>query len=90
MQVKIHLHFTFRLEPLNELLCEEYRRVQLTTGFEPTTVEIHTQQAAPVVAMDDPIWVQHWYDLEHEVPSQILGIQVVWVKQVVEYALQHP
>ena len=79
MQVKVHLHFTFRLEPLHELLREEDRRVQLTTGFEPTTIEIYTQQAAPVVAMDDPIRVQHWDNLEHEVPSQVLGIQVVRV-----------
>ena len=66
MQVKVHLNFTFRLEPLHELFREEDGRMQLATGLEPPTIEVHTQQAAPVVAMNDPIWVQHWNYFENK------------------------
>ena len=40
-------------------------------------VQVHPAQAAPVVAVDDSVWVEHGHDLEDEVVSQDLRVRVV-------------
>ena len=57
VQVEVHLHLALRLESLHELLREEDGRVQLPVGLQPAPVQVHAQQAASVVAVDDSIGV---------------------------------
>lgn len=43
----------------------------------PLTIQIEAAEAAPVVADDDSIRVEHWYDLKNEVVTQVLGVVII-------------
>ena len=39
-------------------------------GRFPTTVEVTSSEGAPIITVDDAVWVEHWNDLEDEVFSE--------------------
>lgn len=36
------------------------------------SVEVSASQAAPVVAQDDTVWIEHWHDFEHKSTTEFL------------------
>ena len=44
-------------------------------GLGPLVIEISPSERTSKVPIDNPIWVQHWNDLENEIRSQDLGIR---------------
>ena len=46
----------------------------------PTTVQIAPGERAPIVTVDDSVWVEHGNDLEDEVLSKQLGLVVVRIR----------
>ena len=46
-------------------------------GGLPPSVEVAAGQRAPVVSVDDAIWVQHWDYLEDELVSHCYGLRAV-------------
>ena len=51
--------------------------MQYLARIDPPPVEVDTKQTRSIVAIDDPIRVQHWYDLKDVVLAQDLGLAVV-------------
>mmetsp|Transcript_5913 Transcript_5913/g.5318 ORF Transcript_5913/g.5318 Transcript_5913/m.5318 type:complete len:436 (+) Transcript_5913:557-1864(+) len=63
--------------------------VELSGRVDPAPVEVYSRQVAPGTAIDDPIRIQHWDDLENKVVSQNLGIQRR-SRQIIKDAFHHP
>lgn len=63
--------------------------LQVHAGGQPLPVQVFPAQGAPVIAIDDTIWVEHGDDLENEVLSQEPGHRVL-ADQKLQGPLHHP
>lgn len=61
----------------NKLLRVVDGRMKNFTWVFPPSVEIAAGQTAPVVPIDDSIWVEHWHNLEHKFVSQLIGLGII-------------
>lgn len=43
----------------------------------PSPVEITTSQRAPVIAIDDTVWIKHWHNLKNKLVSQLMCFRVI-------------
>jgi len=57
-----------------------------SVGLLPLPVEVASEKRAPVVAVDDAVWVEHGHDPYHEVLSQFVCL---FGKQVADYPIEH-
>ncbi len=54
----------------------------------PPSIQVGSRKRSPIVPVDDPIGVDHGYDLEDDVVSEVLGLLVMG-DQEVDHALHH-
>ena len=62
------------LEPPDHLLGVKDRGMQLLRGVVPNPVQVHPRKAAPVVAVDHAIRIEHGNDLEKDSVAQLLAV----------------
>lgn len=74
MEITKYLEFSFLGELMTELLRRKDRRVQYFAGSLPSSIQIATCQRTSIIPVDHAIRIQHRNDLEHEVLSQIFGL----------------
>lgn len=65
-------------------------RLQLLRWELPAAVQVAACERAPVVAVDNAIWVEHGYDLEDKVAPKKFGLLVIWIRQKSQYTAHHP
>ena len=56
----------------------------------PSSVQITSCQRASVVAIDHPIWIEHWDHFEHKILSQQLCFRRCRIAQEVKSSSHHP
>ena len=59
-------------------------------GCFPSTIQVTARQRAPIVAIDDAVWVQHWNNFEDKVLPQQLRLYRVRRSKEVESSFHHP
>ena len=64
-------------------------RVQELRGVRPTTVQVHTQNVASVVAINHSVRVEHRYNFENEQLSKGLCLLAPKLEYKVDDALDH-
>ena len=74
MQVTDECDFALPVEVANHALDVPIDWVQSLRRYLPPSVQILPSKRAPVVAIDDSIWIQHWHDLKHEILSKSLRL----------------
>ena len=88
MEVTIQEHVSVLLHLFNQLLEVVNSWVLLLGWIHPHSVQVNSSERTSCVANDDTIYVQHRYDLKHEVVSEYLRIEC-WTCQVVDDTLHH-
>ena len=90
VQVAEHDQPALLMDLLHQPLGVENGRVKGLVRSLPAAVQVATCQAAPVVAVDDAVRVEHWDYFEYEVLSEHFGFNVIWVSQKGEDTAHHP
>ena len=90
MEIAKYLQVSLLGELVAELLGRKYGRVQHLARPFPSPIKITTRKGAPVISIDDTIWVEHWHDLEDEVLPQVFGFNRVGIDQEIKRSFHHP
>jgi len=62
---------------------QEFRRVK------PPSVQVNSHEVAPVVALNNSVWVEERNYFEYEPFPEELGFSAVGLQQELKYALEH-
>ena len=75
---------------LHHALTVPDRWMKCLVGYLPSAIKIATGQTAPVVTVDNTVWVEHWHDLEDKVLPQHPRLVVIRVGKEGEHTSHHP
>ena len=68
--------------------CGEVFWTLLLTWRYPLSIQIKSAETTAVVAHDDPVWVQHWNNLEYKIIAQVFG-SIVVRHQILQSPVHH-
>lgn len=86
VEVRVQDHFAFGVHVPDQELRVVDSRMKEPVGLFPLSVEVTAEQGAPVVAVDDSIWIQHWHNSNDEVFPQLVGL---FREQVIDDSVKH-
>ena len=89
MQVTAHDDITLPVEVSYHTLDVPVYRVQILGRYAPPAIQVLTGKRAPVVSVDDTIWIKHRHDFEHKVLTKGLRLWRIAHKELYD-ALHHP
>ena len=72
MHVAVESDLALPLQKANQLLGVVNRRVQKLVRRQPLSVQVTAKQTAPVVALDDAVWVEHGHNEKDKVLAELL------------------
>ena len=64
--------------------------MQMLVRILPATIQIATSEGAPIVAINDTVWIKHWNYFEYESFPQHFGFFVLWIRQELKDTSHHP
>ena len=90
MEIREDHHFTLLDKIVDHLLCVIDRRVEHFGWRLPSSVQIAASQRAPVVTVDNTVWIQHGEHFKDKVLSENFSLRIVCARQKVNHTLHHP
>ena len=86
MQVTVKQNPAFLVEMPDQILGVVDGRMQKPVGLLPLSIEIDSKKWAPVITINDPIWIEHWHNSYDEMLPELLGLRR---QEVFEDAIEH-
>ena len=67
MQINDQKNLAILLKLLDHLLKTINTRLHLPTGLNPAPIKINPREITPSIPINNPVWIQHWDNLENKV-----------------------
>lgn len=87
MQVRIQDNRVSLMESLNELFYGDNFRKELWARFLPHSVQVDSTEGAAIVTIDDTVYIDHGYYLEHKMLPKCESFYILLIGQEVYYSL---
>lgn len=90
MQITVEQYPSFIMNVSQQLFGVPYSRVELPMWHLPSSIQITSSQWAPIISIDNSIWIKHRNDFKDIFIPEDFSLLVMWVCYKVQHSSHHP